>query len=182
MNADRSDDPDSPGSIDAALPYLTVEMSRAGGDWDAASEEVVLRVAQFVFEQVGGRPAAEVSILLADDIFVQSLNRKFRGQDKPTNVLSFPHAASPADALYDEPSSLGDIALACETLKAEAEAQNKSFDDHLAHLVVHGVLHLLGYDHVADEDAEIMEAKERELLGHFGIKDPYAERRMEDKA
>jgi probable rRNA maturation factor len=178
VSADRSDDPDS---TKAGPPYLSVEMSRAGGDWDAVSEEVVLRVAQFVFEKMGGRPAAEVSILLADNAFVQSLNRKFRGQDKPTNVLSFPHAASPADALYDEPSSLGDIALAYETLKSEADAQNKSFDDHLAHLVVHGVLHLLGYDHVADTEAEKMEAKERELLESFGIKDPYAERRMEEK-
>ena len=92
MSADRSDDPDS---REAVLPYLSVEMSRAGGDWDAASEEIVLRVAQFVFEQLGDQPAAEVSILLADNAFVQSLNRKFRGQDKPTNVLSFPHAASP---------------------------------------------------------------------------------------
>ncbi len=163
---------DSPqGDIDP--PYLSVEISRAGGEWDVAAEEIVLRVAQMVFEQEGDRPAAELSILLADDAFVQSLNRKFRDQDKPTNVLSFPHSPVPADALYDEPSSLGDIALAWETLTAEAKAQNKSFDDHLAHLVVHGVLHLLGYDHVDDEDADRMEARERELLLRFGVADPY---------
>lgn len=154
-------------------PYLSVEISRAGGEWDVAAEEIVLRVAQTVFEREGKGAAAELSVLLADDTFVQSLNRKFRGKDKPTNVLSFPHAPIPTDALYDEPSSLGDIALAYETVKVEAKEQRKSFDDHLAHLVVHGVLHLLGYDHIDNSDAEKMETRERELLKQFGIKDPY---------
>lgn len=158
----------------AEPPYLSVEISRAGGGWDAASEEIVLRIAQAVFEQDGASSAAELSVLLANDTFVQSLNRKFRGKDKPTNVLSFPNASTPAGALYEEPSSLGDIALAFETVKAEAQAQGKSFDDHLAHLVVHGVLHLLGYDHIDDKDAEKMEKRERELLEQFDIADPYS--------
>jgi len=160
--------------LSGEAPYLSVEISRAGGGWDAAAEEIVLRMAQTVFEHDGASPAAELSVLLADDTFVQSLNRKFRGKDKPTNVLSFPNAPTPAGALYDEPSSLGDIALAYETVKAEAQVQHKSFDDHLAHLVVHGVLHLLGYDHMDDKDAEKMEARERELLMYFGIADPYS--------
>jgi probable rRNA maturation factor len=158
---------------DVESPYLSVEISRAGGDWDAVAEEIVLRLAQAAFEQDGTSSAAELSVLLADDAFVQSLNRKFRGKDKPTNVLSFPNASTPAGALYDEPSSLGDIALAYETVKAEAKTQCKSFDDHLAHLVVHGVLHLLGYDHMDDKDAEKLEIRERELLRLFGIADPY---------
>ncbi len=170
MNADSTSD-QSQAELDP--PYLTVEISRAGGEWDAAAEEIVLRMAQAAFEQERKFPAAELSVLLADDTFVQSLNRKFRGKDKPTNVLSFPHAPSPADALHNEPSSLGDIALAYETVKAEAKHQGKSFDDHLAHLVVHGVLHLLGYDHVDEKDAEQMEMRERDLLKLFGIKDPY---------
>tara|TARA_R110002096_G_scaffold20029_6_gene66750 strand:+ start:473 stop:1024 length:552 start_codon:yes stop_codon:yes gene_type:complete len=164
-------------SVDA--PYLSVEISRAGGDWDAAAEEIVLRLAQAAFEQDGASPAAELSVLLADNTFVQSLNRKFRGKDKPTNVLSFPNAPTPAGAHYDEPSSLGDIALAYETVKAEAKTHHKSFDDHLAHLVVHGVLHLLGYDHMDDKDAEKMEKRERDLLKLFGIADPYALRQDE---
>ncbi len=170
MSAENTSD-EAPLGTDP--PYLSVEISRAGGAWDAAAEEIVLRVAQTVFEQEGECGAAELSVLLADDSFVQSLNRKFRGKDKPTNVLSFPHAPVPTDALYDEPSSLGDIALAYETVKAEAKTQSKSFDDHLAHLVVHGVLHLLGYDHVDEGDAEKMEARERDLLKLFGIEDPY---------
>ena len=160
--------------LPAEPPYLSVEISRAGGAWDAAAEEIVLRMAQTVFEHDGASSAAELSVLLADDTFVQSLNRKFRGKDKSTNVLSFPNAPTPAGALYDEPSSLGDIALAFETVKAEAQTQGKSFDDHLAHLVVHGVLHLLGYDHIEDEDAEKMETRERELLKLFEIADPYS--------
>jgi len=160
-------------SLSVETPYLSVEISRAGGEWDADAEEIVLRLAQTVFEHDGTSSAAELSVLLADDTFVQSLNRKFRGKDKPTNVLSFPNTPTPAGALYDEPSSLGDIALAFETVKAEAKTQHKSFDDHLAHLVVHGVLHLLGYDHVDDEDAEKMEKRERELLKLYGIADPY---------
>lgn len=170
MSADSTSD-QSQGDLDP--PYLTVEISRAGGEWDAAAEEIVLRLAQAVFEQEGKSPLAELSVLLADNTFVQSLNRKFRGKDMPTNILSFPHAPSPADALHNEPSSLGDIALAYETVKTEAKHQRKSFDDHLAHLVVHGVLHLLGYDHMDNKDAEQMEQRERDLLKLFGIKDPY---------
>ncbi len=160
--------------MDSSPPYLNVEISRAGGGWDVAAEEIVLRMAQAVFEHEGDGPSAELSVLLADDTFVQSLNRKFRGKDSPTNVLSFPNAPTPASALHDEPSSLGDIALAYETVRAEAKTQRKSFDDHLAHLVVHGVLHLLGYDHMDDKDAENMENRERKLLALYGITDPYS--------
>lgn len=161
---------------------LAVEISRGGGEWDAAAEEIVLRMAQTVYAHEGAAPAAELNVLLADDSFVQSLNRKFRGKDKPTNVLSFPNAPTPAGALYEEPSSLGDIALAYETVRAEAQAQSKSFDDHLAHLVVHGVLHLLGYDHQDDKDADRMEHREREFLKLFGIADPYAVEGLDERS
>ena len=128
-------------------------------------------------DHLGG--ITELSVLLADDAFVQTLNRKFRGKDKPTNVLSFPHGAGQADVLVEEARPLGDIALAHETLQREAKAQAKAFNDHLAHLVAHGVLHLLGYDHETEAEATEMEARERTILSRFNIADPYEERRTE---
>lgn len=108
-----------------------------------------------------------VSLLLGDDAAVAALNSEFRGKSEPTNVLSFPPSA-PA-----EPGFLGDIALAAETIAREADEQGKSFEAHAAHLVVHGLLHLLGYDHANDADAEKMEARERAILAGLGIADPY---------
>jgi len=113
----------------------------------------------------------EVSVLLADDTAVQALNRDWRKIDKPTNVLSFP---SNAPKIAGAPSLLGDIAIAFETLAREAEAEKKPFLHHLAHLAVHGYLHLLGYDHQTDSEAEAMEALEREILADMRIPDPYA--------
>ena len=113
-----------------------------------------------------GRVTGEVVVLLTDDAGVQDLNARFRGKDKPTNVLSFP-AAEGAGAL------LGDIALASGVCRAEAAAQGKSLTDHLSHLVVHGVLHLLGRDHEDNDEAEAMEAEERSILASLGVADPY---------
>jgi probable rRNA maturation factor len=107
----------------------------------------------------------EIAILLTNDASLQDLNLRFLKKDQPTNVLSFP------DAL---PGRLGDIALAFGVCEAEARAQGKPLADHLVHLVVHGVLHLLGYDHIADEDAAAMEDRERRLLAEMNIPDPYA--------
>ena len=118
---------------------------------------------------------AEVSIVLADDAMVQGLNRDYRGKDQPTNVLSF--AALDDDVApqpEDGPLLLGDIIVAYETTAAEATAEGKSFADHLSHLVVHGVLHLLGFDHIEEDEAEEMEELERSILGALGIADPYA--------
>lgn len=154
---------------------LDVEISHAGGTWSAEAGEMVRRVAQAVFENEKPGGVAELSVLLADDAFVWALNRKFRGKDKPTNVLSFPHGAGQSDLLFETARPLGDIALACETLVNEAKAQGKTFSDHLAHLVAHGVLHLLGYDHKADAQALEMEARERAILAQLGIADPYGE-------
>lgn len=106
----------------------------------------------------------EISILLADDPFIQDLNKTYRGQDKPTNVLSFPQ---------DEPYHLGDVILAYETLAREASEQDKKFEDHLAHLSVHGTLHLLGFDHETPEEAEEMEALEINVLTALGVDNPY---------
>jgi probable rRNA maturation factor len=110
----------------------------------------------------------EVSLLFCDDAFIQTLNQRWRGQDKPTNVLSFPAASGPGDAAV-----LGDIAIAFETMAREAEAEGKSLPAHFSHLIVHGLLHLLGYDHESDAEAEEMEALEREVLACLGIADPY---------
>ncbi len=118
------------------------------------------------------RKGAELSILLTDDAEVRALNRDWRKQDKPTNVLSFP--AAPRSALATAPM-LGDIALAFETVEREAHADGKALADHLVHLVVHGFLHLVGFDHLEDDEAEIMEDHERVILGSLGISDPYAD-------
>jgi probable rRNA maturation factor len=109
--------------------------------------------------------AGEISVLLADDAAIRELNRLWRGADKPTNVLSFP-AAKPG-------TLLGDIAIAYETVAREAADEQKPFLHHLAHLVVHGFLHLAGYDHQTDSQADAMEGLERAALGHLDIADPY---------
>lgn len=114
-------------------------------------------------ENVGGT----VSLLLGDDATIAGLNQEFRGKSGPTNVLSFPPAGG-------EKGFLGDIALAAETIVEEAQFQGKPFENHAAHLVVHGFLHLLGYDHMNPADAEKMEARERAILISLGIEDPYA--------
>lgn len=121
----------------------------------------------------------EVSVLLADDDTVRELNRSYRGKDSATNVLAFPgEAEMPATA--GQPRLLGDILLAHGTLLAEAAAQKKSVADHLAHLTVHACLHLLGYDHLNENEAQIMEAEEIAILAEFGIADPYSVAAMDD--
>jgi probable rRNA maturation factor len=115
---------------------------------------------------------AEISLLLCDDERIRALNAEWRSIDKPTNVLSFP-AADPDD-LATAPL-LGDIAVALETVAREAEGESKAFRDHYTHLIVHGTLHLLGFDHEVDEDAEEMEDMERRVLADLGIADPYAD-------
>jgi len=111
---------------------------------------------------------AEVSVLFCHDSFIRELNRKWRGIDKPTNVLSFPGEGDPALA-----SLLGDIVIAFETASREASEEGKLLHDHLTHLLVHGFLHLIGHDHVEASEAEAMEALERAILARLGIDDPY---------
>jgi probable rRNA maturation factor len=116
---------------------------------------------------------AELSVLLCDDKTIARLNAQWRGQQKPTNVLSFPPPPL-QDAVPDERIPLGDIAIAYETLTREAEENRKTVSDHLSHLAVHGFLHLLGYDHHMDDEAEQMERLERDILARIGVADPYA--------
>ena len=114
---------------------------------------------------------AELAIVLSDDSAVRLLNRQWRGIDKATNVLSFP-----TETTDGEPQLLGDIVLAYETIAREARKESKPFAHHLAHLAVHGFLHLNGYDHERDEDAEAMEELERKILRRLAIADPYRPR------
>lgn len=104
-----------------------------------------------------------VALAFADDAAVRPLNARFRGKDKPTNVLSFPAAGGG-----------GDIILALETVESEADIQHKPIGDHTAHLIAHGILHLMGYDHRTGRQARPMERLERAILAQFGIADPYA--------
>jgi probable rRNA maturation factor len=121
-------------------------------------------------------PAAELSIVLTDNAAVQILNRDYRGQDRPTNVLSFPMQDDPAEAqAQNRPVMLGDVILAYETVAFEARDQGKSLENHLCHLIVHGVLHILGYDHEEEDEAIAMEGLETKVLAGLGVADPYAD-------
>jgi probable rRNA maturation factor len=124
---------------------------------------------------------AELAVMLTDDAGIRTLNNNWRGVDKPTNVLSFP-ALPPTGAggRDDAPHMLGDIAIAYETTRKEADDEQKPFDHHLSHLAVHGFLHLIGYDHEKDHEAERMESLEQEILAQLGIPDPYADRERMD--
>lgn len=138
--------------------------------WSRNLPDVEARIARAAEAALsdGGGPgeAVDIAVLLADDATVAELNARFRGKEGPTNVLSFPAAGSARP-------HLGDVALAHGVCAAEAAAQGKSLADHLSHLVVHGVLHLLGYDHEADGEAEEMEGLERIILARLGVTDPY---------
>lgn len=158
-----------------AKTSISVEMTVEAGPWgdDSRWRPLVERVAAAVAacHELIVPDDAELSLLLTDDAHVRVLNRDWRGQDKPTNVLSFPSADED-----DEPGPLlGDVVVAQETTAREAEAEGKSFEDHLSHLLVHGLLHLFGFDHENDDEAEEMEALETEILAGLGIADPYAD-------
>ena len=133
--------------------------------WTEALPDAAARVDRAVTAALG-RIEGDVVVLLTDDAAVQDLNARFRDRDRPTNVLSFPAAESAAP-------HLGDLVLAYGVCAAEAVAQNKTLADHLAHLTVHGVLHLLGRDHEIETEAEAMEAEERDILAGLGVADPY---------
>ena len=126
-------------------------------------ERLARRAARAALATYATAPERELCLVLANDRLQRTLNRRFRGKDRSTNVLSFDAA----------PAGLGDVVLALETVQAEAEAQGKSLADHVAHLVVHGVLHLMGYDHAGATEARRMERLEGEILAGLGIGDPY---------
>jgi probable rRNA maturation factor len=150
---------------------------------DAPDAEAVIHRAVATAAEIAdaGLGEAELAVMLTDDAGIRTLNLNWRGVDKPTNVLSFP-ALPPAGAggPDDAPRMLGDIAIAYETTRNEADDEQKPFDHHLSHLAVHGFLHLIGYDHEKDDDAEAMETLEAEILAQLGIPDPYADRERMD--
>jgi len=127
--------------------------------------------------------AVEVSAVLTDDAQVQILNRDYRGKDKPTNVLSFPQLDEMAESLPDDAAiPLGDLALAYETVASEAKARDIDIGQHVTHLVVHGLLHLVGFDHEDDHSAEAMEQLEIQVMKRLGLPDPYQlDRNLIDK-
>ena len=133
--------------------------------WTDALPDAVVVVERATAAALAGTEG-DVVVLLTDDAAVHDLNTRFRDRDQPTNVLSFPAAASAAP-------HLGDLVLAFGVCAAEAGVQGKTLADHLTHLTVHGVLHLLGRDHVDEAEAEAMEAEERTLLASLGVADPY---------
>jgi len=161
-----------------ALPITEVLV--VAGCWQAEpdAEAVIHRAVAAAAEIVNaGHGEAELAVMLTDDAGIRTLNSNWRGIDKPTNVLSFPALPPTGPAGPDDaPRMLGDIAIACETTRKEADHEQKPFDHHLSHLAVHGFLHLIGYDHETDGDAETMETLEQEILAQLGIPDPYTDR------
>ena len=157
-----------------ALPQtevlVTADCWQAEPGAEAAIRRAIEAAAEIADADTGN---AELAVMLTDDGGIRTLNSNWRGVDKPTNVLSFP-ALQPTGELPDDmPRMLGDIAIAYETTRREAGEEDKPFENHLSHLAVHGFLHLIGYDHEDDDDAEAMEALEREILAQLGIPDPY---------
>ncbi len=152
-----------------------IEIVDAGWSEVEDLQESVENAVRAVCAALGGEyPSASVAIRLSNDEEVRELNRTFREQDAPTNVLSFPAAPEDEQVRFADETSLGDIILALETVRREAEMDGKNFESHVVHLVVHGVLHLAGYDHEEQKAAEEMENLEIEILQGIGIANPYA--------
>jgi len=162
---------------------VAIDVNIEAGDWDAAlpdAQALAERAIMAVCAHVGDVPAdAEVSVLLTDDAHQQILNRDWRGKAKPTNVLSFPGDAW-GEAWEDVPPGapllLGDIAVAFETTQREAADQDQPLGAYFTHLVVHGMAHLLGFDHETEQDADEMEPLEIDILRTLGIASPYQDR------
>ena len=165
-----------PSRSSGASP-LEIEIVRHSELWDSieVSGDALSRAALAAFAASSAAPdaACEVTLVLTDDDEMRELNRTWRGKDSSTNVLSFP-VGEPVGEAHGEPSPLGDIVLTGEAVIEEAKVKGIPAADHAAHLVVHGMLHLLGFDHERDADAERMESLETKVLAGLGIADPYA--------
>ncbi|MCA3597246.1 MAG: rRNA maturation RNase YbeY [Methylobacterium sp.] len=157
-----------------AVAEIEILIEAEGWEKLPEAEAIARRAGLAAIGAGNGSPPALVAVLLTDDAAMQRLNAHFRGSNKPTNVLSFPAPAMPSGAGDAESLFLGDLALGYETCAAEAMADGKSLGDHLSHLVVHGVLHLMGHDHETEAEADEMEDRERAILASLGISDPYA--------
>jgi probable rRNA maturation factor len=175
---------DDDRSVDEEPPprwRLQLELVEDDGDWRTFGDvDDLVAAVQRVLASAGELPCAgpaTVAVALSSDAVVRRLNATYRDKDTPTNVLSFPApaAASPT-AATDDPCALGDVVLAVETVLTEAAAAGIPPAHHFQHLLIHGVLHLAGYDHLTDSEADAMEALETTLLARLGIADPHADR------
>ncbi len=156
---------------------MSIDMIIEAGDWPAAVELWAGEAEAAIFAELGRAPEDEVSMLLTDDAHIQKLNAEFRGKDKATNVLSWPSVEYERGlgempvALEPRDEFLGDLAFGSQTCVKEAESIG--LENHFKHLTIHGILHLLGYDHIEDKDAEKMEALEIAALSRLSIANPY---------
>ncbi|WP_101675944.1 rRNA maturation RNase YbeY [Alloalcanivorax mobilis] len=156
----------------SGIPTPNVDVQWATDAPDAPDESDLCHWARTAAEVAGG-VVGEITLRIVDDEEIQALNHQYRGKDKPTNVLSFPFdmpEGLPQDAIAP---LLGDIVISAPVVRREASEQNKSLNAHWAHMVTHGVLHLLGYDHIEDDDAALMESLEIRALAEHGYADPY---------
>lgn len=172
-----SSDPSPLRIVPGPPGWLHVDVFESEGNWgdaDPIAAMLVSAAAALVRHPgIAPKEPCEACIALSDDAAVRALNATYRGMDKPTNVLSFPSPEAPPS---DGPAFLGDVVIALETVRREAGEKNITFEDHLQHLAVHGLLHLLGYDHETDGEAQVMERLETEILADLGIADPYDDR------
>jgi probable rRNA maturation factor len=170
LPADVAAEPEPPGR-------LSVTLVEEDGDWIGfgALNEAIRQAAAALARhgQVSVASGSEASVVLASNAFLRRLNRTYRGKDAATNVLSFPFQRPPGTGPEDG-AYLGDVVLAAETVQLEADERRIERKHHLQHLVVHGLLHLLGYDHDTDSEAEAMERLEVDILASIGVADPYA--------
>ena len=154
---------------------VAIDILVEAGDWpgEPELERIARHALDGVLTEIGADPrvASELSVVFTDDAHIRALNAGWRSKDKPTNVLSFP--AFPVGSGRALPPMLGDVVLAAETVAAEAHQEGKPLANHMTHLIVHGILHLIGYDHEIDAEAEMMEQAERRILASLAIPDPY---------
>lgn len=167
---------------------IEIDVAVEEPSWDSACpdhENLIRRAVDLVFahspvarDLIAFGVEPEISVVLANDNAVHELNRDYRDKDKPTNILSF--AMQDGEDGWEAPAhpgpcALGDLVVAFETVEREAEAESKPFADHFTHLIIHGMLHLLGYDHIEDAEAEAMEGLEIQILSTINIKNPYTD-------
>lgn len=183
-------------ATDPGQSPLTIELTIEADDWrgpfpqaEAICAQTLTMACAAALHDAAVPSGVEVSLVLLDDAAMRDLNRRFRQQDKATNVLSFPaldrqqlrrlsQGGMPPWHPPGKPVALGDIALGLETVMSEAAAQNKQPEAHFRHLLIHGFLHLLGHDHIAPDDADEMERLEAAILAAMGLDDPYEERAL----
>ncbi len=163
--------------VDPDPANFAIDITVEAGGWPSEQSLLLLanRAVAAALRELDADPASptELSLVFTDDAHIRKLNATWRGKDKATNVLSFP--AFEMAPGYPVPPLLGDIVIAYETVRRESALEDKPFEHHLMHLMIHGFLHLLGYDHEIDEEAEEMEDLERRILTVLGIPDPYGD-------